>query len=90
METALTFQSGVQLGQQSVKLGKFVQPNQSIDVTVDCTAPADEGGHISFYRLEVMNGMAVEQIGPKVWIDIIVKKSEDQSMGLKSLMEPNS
>jgi len=73
-----------------VKLGKVVEPNSSVDVTVECTAPTDAGQHLSFYRLEIMNGMAIEQIGPKVWIDIIVKKSEDQSMGLKSLMEPNA
>jgi hypothetical protein len=51
-DTALVFVSGSQMnGPNSVKLGSTVRPGEVIDISVNLTAPSQNGAYTGFYKL---------------------------------------
>lgn len=75
---ALVFVSGNRMtGDKETKLGKSVAPGQSIDISVELTAPVEVGKHVGYWALRNASGK-VFGIGPKAqdafWVSIRVEK----------------
>jgi hypothetical protein len=75
-EYAVVYQSGEQMGADKVQyLEETIQPGETVDISIDFTAPTAEGKHISYWKLRNQNG-ALFGTGDKAsdafWVQIEV------------------
>ena len=75
---ALVFTGGTLMGQVEVSLTANVFPGQTVDLSVDMTAPSDAGHYISYYMLRnaagVLFGFGGQQDSP-IWTSISVNQN---------------
>jgi hypothetical protein len=73
---ALVFVSGAQMGApDSVALTSQVAPGQTVDITVNMTAPADPGSYRGFWNLRNPGGQFFglgANANEPIWVDIVV------------------
>ena len=63
------FVSGDRMGGASIKLPKTVYPNDTVDLSVDMTAPAYSGTYKGSWQLKTPQGYG---IGTPIWVQIVV------------------
>jgi hypothetical protein len=82
---SLVFVSGAQMGgPATTKLPYDVAPNQSIDLSVNLTAPADPGTHLGYWILQNANGQSFgigDDFKQAFWVEIEVPGESGDSSG---------
>ncbi|MGD8622169.1 MAG: NBR1-Ig-like domain-containing protein, partial [Anaerolineales bacterium] len=83
---ALVYVSGNRMtGDNVTKLGKSVAPGQTIDISVELTAPVEIGKHTGYWALRNSSGK-IFGIGPKAqdpfWVQIEVKKPKTIALNM--------
>ncbi len=66
---------GANFGEKEKTIGHAVKIGETIDITIEFTAPQVPNKYIGFYKLA--HGMQ-RKFGPKVWCDIQVKGKPEE------------